>query len=1102
MYPNIVVQLLFVINCLIFISYGEVLNSQQCKPVGTTWTENGTEYRSLLYRKELHAYAVCKVGYTLSSSSKILCVNGLWENPLPRCERITSRQCEPLPTVKIAIRKCENEPPSEGSICRYRCPRKYYLIGSSERRCGQNLRWTGVEPRCILEYSHTIKAINPATAFDYSHYNRRQEKISPNNNNEPQTCDINNGGCEQICNSSSGFPVCSCRNGFRPERGGKCQDIDECQFPHLNQCNQKCLNTPGSYSCSCESGYILKNSYECEEIKANKRKSIFHVPRYNYKEERGDIANKTIKPKTCDINNGGCEQICNSSSGFAVCSCKEGYRRLQDGRCMDIDECQFPHLNQCNQKCINTPGSYSCSCESGYILKNSYECEDIDECQFPHLNQCNQKCFNTPGSYSCSCESGYILKNRYKCEDIDECQFPHLNQCSQKCINTPGSYSCLCESGYILSNRYECEDIDECQFPHLNQCNQKCFNTPGSYSCSCESGYILKNRYKCEDIDECQFPYLNQCNHKCINTPGGYSCSCKSGYILKNSYECEGCRKNSYSSEIYNICIECPPDSVTDSNAKSSIADCRCLPGFIGSPPHNIPCRDINECLIKNFGCSHSCINTPGSALCSCPPGFELKDDNKTCVDIDECQIKNGGCQMFCHNSIRSFHCSCSSGYTLAKDNYSCMDNDECADGNNGGCSDICNNFPGGHYCSCRKGFRLDIEGKTCLGSRCLSVAVPHHSSLHCKAANKTKVISKPHDYSSQNPPDYPFGTICKVKCGRGFQVNTSSEVIECLEDGNWNATTPQCIASHCPSLMIPDNGDVYPPTCKDDFIPVKQQCYFTCKPGYEMFGGKSVIKCKYNLTWTDDPPSCIPVYKPPSIICPDDITVELSLNESSSNLSIPQPITNMENVEIYPDWIRLEQPIPFPSGKTNVLFKVRNADSNVTSQCIMTINVIDTESPVFVMCPESFSVSDVGYQGVLVTWSEPAVTDNVAIHSVVKNLDPNSTLNAGVHFVEYTAKDAAGNSATCAFQINITRGHCKDLNDPENGRAVCMDWLMGRLCRPACNPGFSRDPDEPKFFACSDSRKWTPSNTISPCFSVCSNGTEWSAISQSCEEE
>nr|XP_042902058.1 fibrillin-2-like isoform X2 [Parasteatoda tepidariorum] len=848
MCSNIIVKLLFVINSLICISYAEVLSSRLCKPGGTIWTDDGTVYRSIFYRRELHAYAVCKIGYTLSSSSEVLCVNGFWENPLPRCERITSRQCKPLRSLKIVLSKCENEPPLEGSICRYRCPRNFSLIGSSERRCGQNLQWTGVEPRCILEYSHTTKANNPDTAFDYSRYNRRREK----------TCDINNGGCEQICNSSSGFPVCSCSNGFRLETGGKCQ-----------------------------------------EIKANKPTPSFYY-----------------RLKTCDINNGGCEQICNSSSGFPVCSCKEGYRRLQDGRCktgkMEDD--------------MKSLGSAVCSCPPGFELKDD-----------------NKTC-------------DYVLKI----------------------------------------------------FTHL----------------------------------------------------------------------------------------------VTDSNAKSFIADCRCPPGFIGSPSHDIPCSDINECLKNNFGCSHICTNTPGSALCSCLPGVELKDDNKTCVDVDECQIKNGGCEMLCHNTIKSFYCSCSNGYTLAEDNYSCIDNDECADGNNGGCSDICNNFPGGHYCSCHKGFRLDIDGKTCFGARCLSVAVPHHSSLHCEVDNETKIISKSQDYSSQNPLHYPYGTICMVKCREGFKINDSYEVIKCLEDGSWNATAPQCVASHCPSLMIPDNGDVYPPTCKEDFIPVQQQCYFTCKPGYEMFGGKSMIKCSYNLTWIDDPPSCRPVYIPPTISCPDDITVELNLNENSSNISIPRPITNMEDVEIYPDWIRLEQPIPFPSGKTSILFTVRNADFNATSQCIMTINVLDKEPPMFVMCPESFNVSDVGYQGVLVTWDEPVATDNVAIQSVVKNLEPNSTLKAGVHFVEYTAKDAAGNSATCTFQINITRGHCKDLNDPENGKAVCMDWLMGKLCRPACNPGFSRDPDEPKFFACSDSGKWTPSNTISPCFPTCLNGQKWSTISQSCEEE
>ncbi|XP_015919686.2 fibulin-1 isoform X1 [Parasteatoda tepidariorum] len=308
MYPSTIIKLLLVINSLIFILCGNHvvsyvgLSNQLCKPAGTIWREIDTEYRSLLHHNNLYVVAICEVGYTLNRPGAIRCLNGLWINPLPRCERITSRQCNPLPIQNKVIETCQNERYSVGSVCHYRCPRQYYLKGSRMRLCSQNLQWTGVLPQCILE----------------------------------------------------------------------------------------------------------ENLY-------------------------------------------------------------------------DIDECQFTHLNQCSQKCINTPGGYLCSCESGYILKNSYECEDI----------------NTPGPVLCSCPPGFELKDNNKTCD------------------------------YVLKI-----------FAHL----------------------------------------------------------------------------------------------VLDSNAKSFIADCRCLPGFIGFPSLNIPCSDINECLRNNFGCSHFCINTFGSALCYCPPDFKLKDDNKTCA--------------------------------------------------------------------------------------------------------------------------------------------------------------------------------------------------------------------------------------------------------------------------------------------------------------------------------------------------------------------------------------------------------------------------------------------------------------------------------------
>ena len=42
-------------------------------------------------------------------------------------------------------------------------------------------------------------------------------------------------------------------------------------------------------------------------------------------------------------------------------------------------------------------------------------------------------------------------------------------------------------------------------------------------------------------------------------------------------------------------------------------------------------CEDIDECRTDNGGCSHSCLNTLGTAYCACPEGYMLTDDWKTC---------------------------------------------------------------------------------------------------------------------------------------------------------------------------------------------------------------------------------------------------------------------------------------------------------------------------------------------------------------------------------------------------------------------------------------------------------------------------------------
>lgn len=40
---------------------------------------------------------------------------------------------------------------------------------------------------------------------------------------------------------------------------------------------------------------------------------------------------------------------------------------------------------------------------------------------------------------------------------------------------------------------------------------------------------------------------------------------------------------------------------------------------------------DVDECLQKNGGCSHICVNDIGTYHCECPEDMLLSEDRKTC---------------------------------------------------------------------------------------------------------------------------------------------------------------------------------------------------------------------------------------------------------------------------------------------------------------------------------------------------------------------------------------------------------------------------------------------------------------------------------------
>ncbi|KAM4808735.1 nephronectin isoform 2-T2 [Rhinophrynus dorsalis] len=177
----------------------------------------------------------------------------------------------------------------------------------------------------------------------------------------------------------------------------------------------------------------------------------------------------------------------------------------------------------------------------------------------------------------------------------------------------------------------------------------------GPNKCRCHPGYTGKTCN--QDLNECGLK-PRPCKYRCMNTYGSYKCYCLNGYMLM-------------------------PD---------------------GS------CSNALTCSMAN--CQYGCDVVKGEVRCRCPsPGLQLGPDGRTCVDVDECATGKAVCPRFrkCVNTFGSYICKCHPGYDLihAAGKYQCFDIDECYTGQYQ-CSNFarCYNTPGSYKCKCNEGYR------------------------------------------------------------------------------------------------------------------------------------------------------------------------------------------------------------------------------------------------------------------------------------------------------------------------------------------------------------------------------------------------------------
>ena len=99
---------------------------------------------------------------------------------------------------------------------------------------------------------------------------------------------------------------------------------------------------------------------------------------------------------------------------------------------------------------------------------------------------------------------------------------------------------------------------------------------------------------------------------------------------------------------------------------------------------------------------------------------------------------------------------------------------------------------------------------------------------------------------------NYTYGYSVQYECDIGYML-TGSNVLQCTENGTWNASVPVCELVQCSNVSIP-NG-----TAIGNDYTYESMLNFSCYDGYNL-NGTGNITCQSNGEWTSSAPTCLPV--------------------------------------------------------------------------------------------------------------------------------------------------------------------------------------------------------------------------------------------------
>ncbi|XP_031672657.1 low-density lipoprotein receptor-related protein 2 isoform X6 [Oncorhynchus kisutch] len=239
------------------------------------------------------------------------------------------------------------------------------------------------------------------------------------------------------------------------------------------------------------------------------------------------------------------------------------------------------------------------------------------------------------------------------------------------------SLKCLTGFGQQCGgNQWQCDD-GAC-LPLSWHCdgNGDCMDGSDEMACPCPRGQVacmagapgcVSTSAVCDGLRQCSDGSDE------FNCPENQGClqgdwRCRNKICIPKDLYCNGANDCVDNSD--EACGRCGPMAVRCPGGVCLTEDERCDGKLQCSDGSDEPSTCGRTCSEENGGCSHSCVDKPWGALCSCPKGHRLSAHGASCLDVDECALPYGPCMHFCVNTPGSFYCHCRDGFQLQGTTY------------------------------------------------------------------------------------------------------------------------------------------------------------------------------------------------------------------------------------------------------------------------------------------------------------------------------------------------------------------------------------------------------------------------------------------------